>query len=428
MNISKSKCLRVLILVASCVFTACAADRSDGTGTQKAETNKTQLTEITYEIPKEQYGPIAVTYDNYLFLNEALIYTKEDENGYGYILYCFDENSGSNIALCSKGNCAHEAADLTSGKEQECDAQIVMQSFLSFYNERLYYLSDNEKNGNLQIRSRDIMGTDDKTEAELDVQNYEMNAWTYGRYVFVSTYTDVSSSFDAETRQSDISTSILYVVDLEKNETHEVLQSEQVGTDGAFVLSGYDGEKINVYRTVDKQCFQYNLLSHETNAFDEMMSLLSDKCINEGNPDGNTYYISANDYMYGIDCVQKNVMQLDMKTGQETVIHQKEDDENGVYGIFTIGNFGVIINATRDADSLKNYYYLDTDSGEISKIENDFTDDANNLDLNCAGEIGIVYNCIINEDEQNDGDETIETRFIGIDNFLDGKNEYVSLR
>ena len=71
------------------------------------------------------------------------------------------------------------------------------------------------------------------------------------------------------------------------------------------MLSGYDGNKIDIYRTYDKKCFNYDLESGTLSDAPELTEKLADKHIVEGNPDGNTYFISTNSYMYGVNSTDK---------------------------------------------------------------------------------------------------------------------------
>ena len=96
------------------------------------------------------------------FTDSGIVYTKQDENGNGDLLYYFDEKSGISVALCSKGNCDHNAVDVTTGENIECNAQIIALTLLSVYNGRIYYLSEDDDSMDLAIKSRDMMGTDDK--------------------------------------------------------------------------------------------------------------------------------------------------------------------------------------------------------------------------------------------------------------------------
>lgn len=104
-----------------------------------------------------------------------------------------------------------------------------------------------------------MMGTDEKTEAELDAQYFGTDAWVYGNYIFVAAYTDVSDSFDAETKESDSSKSILFAINLDNDEVKQAAVSDQIETTGVFVLNGYDGKNINIYRTFDKKSFSYDI-------------------------------------------------------------------------------------------------------------------------------------------------------------------------
>ena len=409
-----------------CMLSGCSADKSDTGGTQ-IETDVNGKADIPV-LSESQKGQCQLGMGNYLFTDSGIVYTKQNENGNGYLLYYFDEKSGISVALCSKGNCSHSAVDVTIGEDIECNAQIITPTLLSVYNGRIYYLSEDDDSMDLAIKSRDMMGTDDKKVAELSAQYFGTDAWNYGKYIFVAAYTDVSESFDAKTRESDSSRSLLFAINLENGDVNIVAESEQIETSGVFVLSGYDGNKIDIYRTYDKKCFNYDLESGTLSDAPELTEKLADKHIVEGNPDGNTYFISTNSYMYGVNSTDKSIMQLNMSTGEEKTIYSpaNEGEEDGNCGFAPIGDDGVIIDIRKsDSGEILHYFYLDTDSDELTEVKGEFTTDPKTLGIDCSGDNGFVYNYPVDmKDGQAVYDGKFELRFMSIQEFLGKGNEY----
>ena len=408
------------------MLSGCSADKSD-TGSTQIETAVNGKADIQV-LSESQKGRCRTGVGNYLFTDSGIVYTKQDENGNGDLLYYFDEKSGISVALCSKGNCSHNAVDVTTGENIECNAQIIALTLLSVYNGRIYYLSEDDDSMDLAIKSRDMMGTDDKKAVELSAQYFGTDAWNYGKYIFVAAYTDVSGSFDAKTRESDSSRSLLFAINLENGDVNIAAESEQIETSGVFVLSGYDGNKIDIYRTYDKKCFNYDLESGTLSDAPELTEKLADKHIVEGNPDGNTYFISTNSYMYGVNSTDKSIMQLNMSTGEEEMLYSpaNEGEEVGSSGFTSVGDEDVIIDIQKpDFGGTLHCFYLDTDREELTEVKGGFTTDHKTLGIDCAGDNGFVYSYPVDmKDGQAVYDGKFELRFMSIQEFLGKGNEY----
>ena len=275
---------------------------------------------------------------------------------------------------------------------------------------------------NFVIKSRDMMGTDEKTEAELDAQYFGTDAWVYGNYIFVAAYTDVSDSFDAETKESDSSKSILFAINLDNDEV------DQIETTGVFVLNGYDGKNINIYRTFDKKSFSYDIAQGILSEDEKQTDILGGKSIIDANPDGCTYYVSTNGYMYGCNSVSGDIMQLDITSGSENVVYSPQSAGDNAWGagITTVEDKGILLDV-RDKDTGKiiHYFYFDPQDCKLSEIKSDFTEDYRNIGVDSAGNMGFVYSYPVDMKEgQTSYSGKFELRYMSLESFLNGGNDY----
>lgn len=399
-GIPKKALIACLMFV--CVLSRCQAN------------NENSQSNDTISLSSSQQGKLATGTVECLFTESGIIYTRED------ILYYFDADTQYSVALCSKGNCTHT--------DEECDAWIVYEKLLSVYNDRIYYIAHSDKNMNFVIKSRDMMGTDEKTEAELDAQYFGTDAWVYGNYIFVAAYTDVSDSFDAETKESDSSKSILFAINLDNDEVKQAAVSDQIETTGVFVLNGYDGKNINIYRTFDKKSFSYDIARGILSENEKQTDILGGKSIIDANPDGCTYYVSTNGYMYGCNSVSGDIMQLDIASGSENVVYSPQSAGDNAWGagITTVGDKGILLDV-RDKDTGKiiHYFYFDPQDCKLSEIKSDFTEDYRNIGVDSAGNMGFVYSYPVDKKEgQTSYSGKFELRYMSLESFLNGGNDY----
>lgn len=77
----------------------------------------------------------------------------------------------------------------------------------------------------LCLRRRGMDGNDDEKVAVLDASEIGGRMWFYRDHAFIMAITDVSSTFDPETRESEKSVIRLFLVDLDSGETEILAES-----------------------------------------------------------------------------------------------------------------------------------------------------------------------------------------------------------
>ena len=191
----------------------------------------------------EEYA-IGDTGNNGFMTKDGYYFTKDSENEEGILLYYFDYDSGKTVPVCDKAECDHWAVNPASGKKVTCNAQICTYTDFVVYGNKIYYVDHEERK--LCLRRRNTDGNQDEKVTVLDASELGGRMWFYGNHAFVMASTDVSQSFDPETRESEKSSMRLFAINLQNGKT-EILAECSLTAATYYAFCIYQMENGQVY-------------------------------------------------------------------------------------------------------------------------------------------------------------------------------------
>lgn len=335
------------------------------------------------------------------------------------MLYYHDFATGKSVPVCDRTECDHQAVDPDSGTSATCNAQIKTYNTVAVYQDKIYYVEQAERY--LSLRRRDTDGNNDEKVADLDAAQMGGRMWFYRDRAFLMASTDVSGSFDAETRKSDKSRMRLFVINLTNGKTEILAESSLI----AAVNYAF-----NVYRMEDGKAYYYDLERDKWYVYD----IDSGTRTEQDEIRKHAKYGSLGEYvdMYGDYCYElftddsgnSRIMRLDWETGEENIIYEGNDGNVVTFTIWEMDCM-LISELTQDISKIKNLIWYDMISGELKPIPDSFYEDYRVYHPYDGSGKGIIYTYAVDKEEGDqpyDGD--IEYRFMSLEDLLEGTGEY----
>ncbi len=389
------KKLFLIILAVCCLF-------MPGCGRQKSDQTE------GYAV-WESGGGGYLTSDGYYF-------TRDSENdAAGILLYYYDRSSGVTVPVCDKAECSHQAVDLSSGEQPVCNAQICTYTDFLVYEDKIYYMSGQDMN--LVLRSRDTDGNHDKKVAVLEASELGGRMWFYRDCAFVMASTDVSQSFDPETRESEQSVMRLFVIDLDSGETEILAESS---------LTEAVNYAFNIYRMTEGEVCFYDLEKDEWFVYDTEKKKLELQEVQ-----ANARYGEYGEYVdiYGDFCYDiftdasgnGSIMRLDRNSGEESVIYSGTPGCETGYMIWDMDCMYI----TEINSQIENICYYDMNSGEMTQLSGSLYHDPGMMLPFSGDEKGFVYMYAVDMKEDQvlyTGD--MECRYMTLEDAVEGNGNY----
>ena len=284
--------------------------------------------------------------------DEGWYFTRDTDDGQGIMLWFFDMASGNTVLVCDKAECAHQAVDISRGENISCNAQIENYDIIA-YKDKIYYLTDDYMK--LVLRRRNKDGNNDEKVATIDASIMGRRMWFYRDKVFFMASTEVSRSFDPETRESDNSIMRLFAVDLNSGETEIIAESSMAE---AQVYA------FNVYQMKDGIASFYDLEKDKWYTYE----MESGKVEEQLGIRAKAKYGTVGEYLdicgqYCYDCFQDSsgnmkLMRMDWKTGEESIVY--EGNGNNIVGYVIWGkDYMYIWELNREASEIKNISFYE---------------------------------------------------------------------
>ncbi|WP_308609520.1 hypothetical protein [uncultured Eubacterium sp.] len=151
---------------------------------------------------------------------DGIMVACENEDEYGKIFY-YDYKSKKEIYACSQANCNHKVTSNKAG-DIKCNAIIKGKVEYPFiYNERLYYIVNNNEKDYLWSSKTD--GTDKKKEKE-----FKFPIFDNGEYVlksgkmYIASKEDTFDKYDIDNRSGEGTKSDVYEINLKTNDIQKM--------------------------------------------------------------------------------------------------------------------------------------------------------------------------------------------------------------
>ena len=365
-----------------------------------------------YAVWKREYRGF-MTKDGYYYTRDA----ENDANG--ILLWYFDFASGNTVPVCDKAECSHQAVDLSQGESPVCNAQIPTYTDFLVYKDKIYYMDHEEMD--LCLRRRGMDGNDDEKVAVLDASEIGGRMWFYRDHAFIMAITDVSSTFDPETRESEKSVIRLFLVDLDSGETEILAESSLTeAINYAFQVYQIEDGKVYYYYLEEDKWYVYDLDTESLEVQEEIPPRAKYGKYGE-------YIDLSGQYCYEVfedESGKRDLMRMNRETGEETVICSAAEGNEFGFAIYGM-DFMSITELDLESSEIENLYFYDMEIGSLEQISSDFYEDFHVSVPFMWSEQGFVYAYAVNQREDQVayvGD--FEYRFMTLEDAVAGNDRY----
>lgn len=350
----------------------------------------------------------------YGYLTEdGYFFTSDSSNSVsGVMLYYFDRTSGKCVPVCDKAECDHRAVDMSKNNTPTCNAQFYTYDEFVVYKDKIFYIYGEDKN--LCLRKRDTDGNNDAEVAKLNASQMGGQMWFYRDYAFLLTLTDVSGTFDPESRESDESVIRFYCVDLKTGETKILGESSMISAvNYAFNIYQMEKGKVCYYDLEGDSWYVFDTENAEVEKQTAMPKRANYGEVGE-------YIDLYRQYCYG--CFEKpseetTIMRLDRNTGEEIVIYTGNSENMTGYVIW--GNDQMFISEVdRETYEIKKLVLYDMETGKMKQLPNAFCDQEGMLVPVYGDKHGIVYFLAENDED------SLEYCYASVQDIMDGNGIY----